>query len=60
MELPWSKNKIPDKPDNPDEQIDMLWDMSFNHIPTWLAALNWKVNTIMILLAVVVAMCAIG
>ena len=59
MGLPWRKSKIPEKPESPEEQTDMLWDMCFNHIPSWLAALNWKVNTIMVLLTVVVAMCAI-
>jgi hypothetical protein len=58
MTLPWSRPIIPEKPDNPDEQFDMLWDMCFNHIPSWLAALNWKLNTVMILLAVIVGMCA--
>ena len=58
MGLPWKKPEIPPKPESEEEQIDNLWDMCYNHIPTWMSALNWKVNTIMVLLAVIVGMIA--
>ncbi len=47
----WNGN-IPEKPETQEEQINMLWDGVFNHLPHRLAWLNIKINFILTFMAI--------
>ena len=47
---------MPDKPEREDEQISMLWDAVYNHIPHRLDFLNVKINFILAFIALVLAL----
>jgi len=53
-------NDIPDKPDKQKDQISELWDACFNHLPTHIRWLNVKVNFILAMIGVVMAMVAVS
>lgn len=53
-------NSLPEKPDKQKEQIGMLWDACFNHIPTQLSWLNIKVNFILAIMGVILTLVAIS
>jgi hypothetical protein len=53
-------NRTPQKPKNQKEQISMLWDAVYNHLPS---RLNWqdkKLNFILIFMGLILAALAIG
>jgi RNAse (barnase) inhibitor barstar len=51
--------KIPDKPEDPDKQLDTLWDLVTNHIFSWMRVTGLKVNFILAFVALVLALMAI-
>ena len=65
MWKPWKINNdyhIPDKPEKIKDQLAMLWDVMYNHLPHHLhaqdARIIWqdrKINFILVLLAILVA-----
>ena len=52
-------NKMPDKPQTMKEQVDMLWDAVYNHIPSKLRWQNVKLNFILTFMALVLALQAV-
>ena len=65
MWKPWRKNnsyEIPPKPKSIDEQVSMVWDFLYNHLPEKLSEQDrkiwWqdiKVNFILVLVALILA-----
>jgi len=65
MWKPWnSKNnyKIPEKPENPDKQLSMIWDYVYNHLPSRLGEQDkriwWqdmKLNFMFVFVALILA-----
>ena len=61
----WKKNtnyEIPTKPEAPNDQISMIWDFVWNHLPSRLKKQDdkilWqdrKINFILVLVAILVA-----
>jgi len=68
MWKPWRNQNhcaIPKKPKSVNKQLSMLWDSCYNHIPTRLDRVDWrlhwqdmKLNFILILLALILAFIA--
>jgi len=54
------KHDTPNKPKTHDEQMDMVWDALFNHIPTRLAWVDLKVNFILAFIGIVLALVAVS
>lgn len=52
-------NKMPEKPKTQKEQISMLWEGVFNHIPTQLKWQNVKLNFILAFMGLVLALLAV-
>lgn len=52
----------PEKPKDRDEQISMMWDMLYNHLPTWMRFVELRFNFNWLLLGIVIALlgCLIG
>ena len=46
---------MPEKPEKQGEQISMLWDAVFNHIPTKLKWVSVKLNFVLVFLALILA-----
>ena len=65
MWKPWKNQnnyEIPPKPENSNEQISMMWDFLYNHLPTRLNRQDYKIlwqdrkiNFILVLVAILVA-----
>jgi len=53
------KCKGPEKPANQKDQISMLWDAVYNHIPSRLKWQDIKINFILAFLMVVIVLAAI-
>ena len=51
---------MPDKPKTHDEQMDMIWEACFNHIPTRLGWVDLKVNFILAFIGIVLALVAVS
>lgn len=54
------KNKTPEKPKKMREQVDQLWDAMYNHLPTRLHWQDIKINFILAILAILIAISAIN
>ncbi len=52
------RHDIPDKPDKQKDQLSELWDAVYNHLPTRINWLDIKINFILALLGVVIALIA--
>lgn len=50
------KNNIPEKPKTQKEQISMLWDAVYNHLPTRLGWIDIKIGFIMGFLGLILAL----
>jgi len=65
MWKPWkidNNYKIPEKPKDPDQQVSMMWDFLYNHLPGRLNKQDYKIlwqdrkiNFILVLVAILVA-----
>lgn len=53
------KNQIPPKPEDEKNQISMLWEACFNHLPHQINFLNIKMNFTLAFLALVLALLGI-
>lgn len=52
----------PKKPEDRDEQISMMWDMLYNHLPTWMKFVEIRFNFNWLLFGIIIALlgCLIG
>ena len=50
----------PGKPDKQRDQISMLWDAVYNHIPTQLHWQNTKVNFVLAMLGLLIGLTALS
>ena len=65
MWKPWQRNseyEIPEKPPIPNDQISMMWDFLYNHLPSRLNKQDYKIlwqdrkiNFILILVTILLA-----
>ena len=65
MWKPWKNNniyEIPPKPESPNEQVSMMWDFLYNHLPSRLNKQDYKIlwqdrkiNFILVFVAILVA-----
>ena len=66
MWKPWknkNENKPPAKPRSPNRQLAMIWEQCFNHIPSQLEKIDWrlhfqdiKINFVLAFLAILVGL----
>lgn len=54
------KHLLPEKPEKQKDQISELWDAVFNHIPTQIGWLNMKMNFILALVGIILALVAVS
>lgn len=54
--------KIPEKPEDKDELMSQVWDMMYNHLPTWMRFVETRFNFTWLLFGIVLALlgCIIG
>ena len=56
----WNNNfKVPDKPEDPTEQMSVLWDLVTNHIFSWMRFMGFKMNSVLAIVAIILALLAI-
>ena len=54
----YGKNS-PEKPETLDAQVSMLWDGLYNHLPSWLEAIELKMNFVLVFLGLLLGFLAI-
>jgi len=50
-----NRNKMPQKPQRQKDQVDMLWDAVFNHLPSKLNWIDIEIKFVFLLLVVILA-----
>ena len=58
MSLFKNNSEKPKKPEDEKEQISMLWDQMFNHLPTWMRFVEMRFNFNWLLFGIVIALLA--
>ena len=58
MSLFKNNSEKPKKPEDEKEQISMLWDMMYNHLPTWMRFVEMRFNFNWLLFGIVIALLA--
>jgi len=53
-----NNSEKPKKPEDRDEQISMMWDMMYNHLPTWMRFVELRFNFNWLLFGIVIALLA--